>query len=345
MTEDGWYHPVSWKSEWDKAPEREPWVVEPFVSPSRIVTIFSRAGGGKSLLGLEISAGMATGRAVLGQSTCPTRVLYLDHENLVTRDVIPRLKDMEYAEDDLDLLSKNLVYLSFPDMEALDTPEGGSRLVEAVERSRAKYVIIDTVSRTIEGGENDNDTWLNLYKYGLKPLKARGIGVIRLDHMGKDEAKGARGGSAKGGDVDLEWSMTAEGDTLTFKRGKARFEVDEVFTLRRLAHPLRHEPVGGNHPEEPTSSSILERVSRFLEQSSPSTITAVKRGVTGKGETIGHAVRQLKADGFVKVEDGKQVSVKPYRDSAPAQPDSSGGNVVTVDFTNVTDPPKKTRRN
>jgi hypothetical protein len=59
-------------------------------------------------------------------------------------------------------------------------------------------VVIDTVSRAIDGEENSNDTWLNQL----------GIAMIRLDHSGKDETKGMRGGSAKSGDVDAVWLST-----------------------------------------------------------------------------------------------------------------------------------------
>lgn len=346
--ESDWYHPVDWRSEWDRAVEAEPWIIEPLVSPGRNVSIISKGGAGKSLLMEEISAAMATGREVLGQRPKPMRVLYIDHENLVRRDTIPRLKKMGYTADDLDLLSKNLIYLSFPSMEALDTPAGGERLLEAVERSGAKHVVIDTISRTIEGGENDNDTWLNLYKHGLKSLKAKGVGTTRLDHTGKEEGKGARGGSAKSGDVDLEWLMTADGDTLTLKRGKTRFEVaDEVVAISRRSDPLRHELVAHHVPEDaPANASLFERVSRLLEQApSGSTVRDVRNGVTGSGDRIGKAIQQLISEGYVGELDGKRISLKPYRDAQPDTPEArEGKNVVAVDFFSNVKEPKPRRR-
>jgi hypothetical protein len=60
----------------------------------------------------------------------------------------------------------------------------------------------------VAGEENSNDTWLGLYRHtGLK-LKRKGVAVVRLDHSGKDETKGTRGGSAKSGDVDAIWKLT-----------------------------------------------------------------------------------------------------------------------------------------
>jgi hypothetical protein len=102
----------------------------------------------------------------------------------------------------------NLCYLSFPNLSALDSENGSLELIAAIETYACEVVVVDTVSRAVKGEENENDTWLNFYRHtGLK-LKQHGIALIRLDHTGKDEQKGQRGGSAKGGDVDAVWRMS-----------------------------------------------------------------------------------------------------------------------------------------
>ena len=86
---------------------------------------------------------------------------------------------------------------------------GGDQLLAAVQAYGSEVVIIDTVSRVIDGEESSNDTWLNVYRHtGLK-LKVAGRAMIRLDHSGKDEARGQRGGSAKAGDVDAIWRLSS----------------------------------------------------------------------------------------------------------------------------------------
>src|SRR6185369_5973575 len=132
------------------------------------------------------------------------RVLYVDFENDPKGDLRPRLEDMGFGPDDLD----NLAYLSFPPLGPLDTAVGAAELVAIVEAQGAEVVVIDTVSRAIRGEENENDTWLNFYRHTGKALKARGVAMLRLDHTGKDETKGQRGGSAKSGDVDMVWRMS-----------------------------------------------------------------------------------------------------------------------------------------
>jgi hypothetical protein len=72
----------------------------------------------------------------------------------------------------------------------------------------ASLVVLDTTTRMVQGRENDSDTFLQLYRCSLVPLKSRGITVLRLDHPGKDESRGQRGSSAKDGDCDTIWRLT-----------------------------------------------------------------------------------------------------------------------------------------
>ena len=149
---------------------------------------------------------------------------------------------MNYTPHDLD----NLTVLSYPTLASLDSEKGAQELMSAVEVYGAEIVVIDTVSRSIAGDENENDTWLDFYRHtGLK-LKQAGIALIRLDHSGKDETKGQRGGSAKSGDVDAVWRMSRASDDLYDLTCEAnRLPIAErQLTIRRLEEPLRHEVVG-----------------------------------------------------------------------------------------------------
>jgi hypothetical protein len=118
----------------------------------------------------------------------------------------------------------------------LDTAGGGADLLAMVERP-AQLVCLDTVSRFISGPENDADTWLSLYRHTLLPLKRAGIASVRLDHIGKDGERGARGSSAKTQDVDHVWELRAQGGgALSLKRTHTRTGIGpEQFVLVRQA--------------------------------------------------------------------------------------------------------------
>jgi hypothetical protein len=106
------------------------------------------------------------------------------------------------------------------------------------------------VSRAIAGDENENDTWLDFYRHTGLALKQAQVSMIRLDHSGKDETKGQRGGSAKSGDVDAIWRMTKINDTmLRLDCEAARLPITEkTLVLHRETEPvLRHrvDAMGG----------------------------------------------------------------------------------------------------
>src|SRR5690606_23090838 len=171
------YTPVDWHALWERAPEDIPWLCEPLIAAGRLVAIYSPPKVGKSLITLEIAAALATGRPVLGNPPRPPkRVVYVDLENS-GEDIHERLSAMGYTPDDLG----NLLYFSFPSLPALDSARRGRHLLALAVALLGDLVVIDTVSRTIQGGENDADTFHQLHRHALAPLKGRGVAVLRLD--------------------------------------------------------------------------------------------------------------------------------------------------------------------
>jgi len=200
---------VDWKMLYADDTEEE-WILDPLIPARRLVALFSPPKAGKSLLMLEIAVRVSLGRTTLGSKVDrPYRVLYVDFENDPKGDVRSRLIAMGYQPEHLG----NLLYLSFPSLAYLDTAMGGMQLLTIAQHYRAEVVVIDTISRAVQGEENDNDTWLGFYRNTGVRLKGAGIACIRLDHTGKDVSKGMRGGSAKYGDVDAVWALTVVDDT------------------------------------------------------------------------------------------------------------------------------------
>lgn len=233
---------LDWFEVWAQEDEQE-WIIEPILPARRLVAVYSPPKVGKSLLMLEIAVAVSRGEEVLGYRPDRKRtVLYVDFENDPRGDVKERLIDMGYGPGDLG----NLRYLSFPSMRGLDTIAGSNALMDAVARYEAELVVIDTVSRAVEGKENDNDTWLAFYRNTGLLLKKANCACVRLDHTGKDEEKGQRGGSAKYGDVDAVWKLTRVTETtfrLVCEANRMKVSEKEI-VLTRLADPLRHKVEG-----------------------------------------------------------------------------------------------------
>ncbi|WP_406712190.1 AAA family ATPase [Trueperella pyogenes] len=233
---------------WDTEDDTE-WLLYPLLPARRASVIYSAPKVGKSLLALEIAAALATGRNVLNTTPDqPLRVLYVDYENDPRGDTVERLKAMGYHADELD----NLMILSYPVLAGLDTRQGAATFIDIVNTYEPTLVILDTMSRAIDGEENENDTYLNFYRNIQLPLKKAGIALLRLDHTGKDETKGQRGGSAKSGDVDMIWHYQKVSEiTFRLQLDANRLPVqDQVLMLRREVAPLRHVVVGADQARQ-----------------------------------------------------------------------------------------------
>lgn len=203
------------------------------MGPGQQITLVGDGKAGKSLFTQEWMWRMATGQPFLGdQPQDPIRILYLDAEN-GQEQVQERFLSFGAGPRAMG----ELRYASFPPIRPLDTAGGGADLVALVKATGAELVVIDTVSRFIGGPENDADTWLNLYRHTLLPLKRDRIASVRLDHFGKDKDRGGRGSSAKTQDVDHVWELTATGGgTLALKRTHTRTGIGpDQFSLLRQA--------------------------------------------------------------------------------------------------------------
>jgi AAA domain/Bifunctional DNA primase/polymerase, N-terminal len=290
------FRALDWPTLWSDESSQE-WIAEPILPAGRTVTLYAPAKLGKSLLVLDMVAAIATGRPFLGRvPDRPRRVLYLDFENDPKDDVRTRLQDMGYSPDDL----ASLVFLSFPDVAPFDTATGGDDMMAAVQMHRPEVVVVDTVSRTISGGENENDTWLNFYRHTGKRLKAAGIALVRIDHSGKDETRGQRGGSAKSGDIDAVWRMSEvvkdEVFRLTCEASRMRVS-EKTVTIRRCDDPLRHEYVadGDRAGRAHQIVATLDRLGVPVSAGQPTARLALRaNGIRVNNADLAQAVRTRK---------------------------------------------------
>ncbi len=236
---------------WDVEASQE-WICEPLVAPGRQTVLYSAPKVGKSLLALQLVVAISRGEPVLGARTERTHVLYLDFENDPIHDVRERLMNMGHNRDAFD----NVSYATYPTIPPLDTEAGARHVATMIDQTGAGLVVIDTIGRAVQGEENSNDTWLNLYRQTGLMLKRKGVALLRLDHSGKDENRGQRGGSAKQGDVDLVWRMSEviANESYRLDLEAQRMYVPETsLVLRREQDPLAH------HVDTRSSTQIREQ--------------------------------------------------------------------------------------
>jgi len=290
--------PVEWTQLWAGKDEPPEYVLEPFLPAGRTTTVVSPPKLGKSLLGLEIAAAVATGKAMWDREVQQRCVMYLDQE-MGEADLRERLRDMGYGPDDD--LSRLHYYLHQP-WPLLDTEAGGMTLLNTIQACGAEVLIIDTQSKVLEGDENDAGTMTRFFRHTLGPLKASGMTVLLFDHVGREASNGPRGSSQKPADVDAVWALSSRGkDGLTLTRTHNRTRHGEdILYLDRSIEPLRHELV----TTEARTEEIIEAIRRkmdsldlSLDLTGRSVLGAVrKQGTKARDENIREAYKRYKAD-------------------------------------------------
>lgn len=190
------------------------WLPGKFIERGQQVALVGDGKVGKTLFVHDWLYRGVAGRPFLGdRPRDQLRVLYFDRENSL-RDIVTRMMAFGAKPEDL---QERFDYRRFPKFSGgLDAAQlAVAELMALVDSSKPDVVVLDTVSRFIEGKENDSDTWLALYRRLHAPLKDQGIACVRLDHMGKDSERGSRGSSAKSQDVDHVWELTRVDETTT----------------------------------------------------------------------------------------------------------------------------------
>ena len=289
--------PVNWEQLWADVSETVEYVLDPFLPLGRTTTVASQPKLGKSLFGLEIAAVVATGGYMWGKDITQRQVLYLDQE-MSQADLRERLRDMGYSsQDDLSALH---YYLQEP-WPPLDTAAGGAMVLDAVQRTGAELLVIDTQSKVLEGDENDAGTMTRFFKHTLGPLKALGVTVLLFDHLGRVASKGARGSSQKPADVDAVWTMTTRGEnklTLTRSHNRTRHGEDLLY-VERLLEPLRHELIGADDRLEDVINAMIRKMTNMeldpTLSASAALALAQKEGLTGRGTTQREAYKRYQA--------------------------------------------------
>ena len=200
---------IDWATFWETDHTAEDFLAAPLLANGRGHAIYAAAKTGKSLLILELAAAIATGKQYLHRPAGdPQHVLYIDYE-MTPDDVSERLETFGYGPNDN---MERLHYIQMPSIPPLDTPEGGLAVITAADAWDASLIIVDTTARAAQGDENAAETYRDMYRHTLMPLKSAGRTTVRVDHAGKDGSKGQRGSSAKNDDVDIVWRLTVNGD-------------------------------------------------------------------------------------------------------------------------------------
>lgn len=288
--------PIDWHALYARTGDVN-WLVEDVWPAGRQLHIFAARKTGKSLVALWIAACLAAGRdPFTGRVQPRRRVGYLDYE-MTEDDLLERCEEMGFTPDDL---AGWLLYYLWPTLPALDTDNGGRTLLRLIERDQAEAVVIDTVSRVVEGEENSADTFRAFFSFTGMRLKRAGISLVRLDHEGH-EAGRSRGSSAKADDVDVVWRLQATDDGLALVKKAARMSwVPERVDLHRT------DPLGFRRVAESWPAGTAAKAAELDDIGAPVDITKreARQLLTDNGRLPGRNDLLLKAIAYRRSQAG-----------------------------------------
>jgi len=205
-----------------------------------------------------------------------------------------------------------------------------------LEALAADVVVIDSIGESLaaEGFKpNDDDQVTRWFRLLPRRLARNGSAVLGLDHraknkddrglwaIGSQRKLAAIDGAAYVADVKVAPTKTADGHVrlICAKDRHGTHQRDHMVAdvhIRNLDGGVRLHLAAPATTFRPTV--LMERVSRFLEETPTSSLRGVHRGVTGKNETLTLALNSLLAEGYVRCDTGGRggqqwSSVEPFR--------------------------------
>lgn len=174
-------------------------LVKGFLDEGAFSVFYGPSNSGKTFVVLDLAYSISLGRDWSGMKTTKSPVLYIATEGgggIKKRIAALRQRcDGEIPTD---------FYISTATID-LRRPDGDVTAVIETARSIGKVglIVIDTLSRALAGGDETKDMAALVVMID-KIRETTGAHVLLVHHSGKDEAKGARGGSQLIGAVDTE---------------------------------------------------------------------------------------------------------------------------------------------
>ena len=179
-------------------------MLAPWLRRGTLAMIVAQAGVGKTWTALSIADALSTGGSVfngLWNAPQPRKVLYIDGEMSLS-DMQRRIGLLGTDNDNFRLCNPDL------DRENkclnIASSDCQKQIEETISRYNIDVVVIDNVASLyrVDVNSNNSESWMIMQDF-LWKLRRKDIGVIVVDHRGKNEGETARGTSAKSDILDI----------------------------------------------------------------------------------------------------------------------------------------------
>lgn len=231
--------------------------VEDLLTEGGMSICYGRSNVGKSFFALDLAAHVAGGRTWRDSAVKGGAVIYVALEGEKgLRNRLTAMRSAGRVTDDDEL------FLVFEPVLILDEYHV-DRLVETVltvcDRCSGpvRMVVIDTLSRTMAGGDENSSQDMTYAIAGVDEVRRKtGAHVMLVHHCGKDEARGTRGHSSlrAASDTEIELHRPADDPTVTASVTKQKdlpFAGPYPFSLQVME-------LGRNERGKPVTSCVVK---------------------------------------------------------------------------------------
>ena len=216
------------------------WLVHEAVSSDGLTIIYGEPGAGKSFIALDMALRIALGRDWHGFHTKRVGVLYIAGEGV--RGVGKRVEGWALHHR---CNVSGVPFVVMPVAAQLLEPGERAKLIRTIDEAKRLLdfeiglTIVDTVSRSIAGFDENGQETMSAFVKGCDDIKAHtGGAMIAIHHSGKDKDKGMRGSTVLLGACDAAIRLTKDQGvvTLTFEKQKDAEEQKPLyFALEQVA--------------------------------------------------------------------------------------------------------------
>lgn len=203
--------------------EDEGAVIQGLLRRKEMAVFYGMTGSGKTFASVDIACRISLGMEWNGRATTKLRVAY------IAAEASGSIKRRLAAWGKVHGLNPDVHVLTFgPDLfHAPSATEGQmtdmNRLFSAADAIKPSVFFIDTLARTMIGGNENSTADMNALIANGDRLRDRyAANVIWVHHTGKDEGLGARGSSALKSATDLEVVIKGASDPREFSVTKLR---------------------------------------------------------------------------------------------------------------------------
>ena len=204
-------------------PKPEP-VIDGVLDFDSLAAMYGPSGSGKSFVALDMVATVASGGVWQGITVEPCDVLYVTAEGAHGMgDRLSAWVSQVKTPPDLSRLHFLTVAVSLFD------DEWASALVELVTELHVRFVVIDTLARSMAGADENSSQDMGIIVNAADAIReATGACVLFVHHTGWTDTGHARGSSALKAALDTELECKGENGSITLKNPKQRCRAEHT---------------------------------------------------------------------------------------------------------------------